>query len=155
MAETKIHFLANETAAAQESLAALINRYGQAQISEASVVVALGGEGFMLTTLYATQELEIPVYGMNRGSVGFLMNAYSEDALLERLNAVVPDPRYSVSREYLLNESNYYSHEFNLFLNEFARDISGDPSFHFHRGLKSIPAALVKLVRPSFGIYPR
>ena len=70
------------------------------------------------------------------------------DQLVERLNAVLPDRRYSVSRDYLLNESNYYSHEFNLFLNEFARDISGDPSFHFHRGLNSIPAALVKLVRP-------
>jgi two-component system sensor histidine kinase/response regulator len=74
--------------------------------------------------------------------------AASLELLVERLNAVVPDRRYSVSREYLLNESNYYSHEFNLFLNEFARDISGDPSFHFHRGLNSIPAALVKLVRP-------
>ena len=74
--------------------------------------------------------------------------AASLDLLVERLNAVLPDRRYSVSRDYLLNESNYYSHEFNLFLNEFARDISGDPSFHFHRGLNSIPAALVKLVRP-------
>ena len=70
------------------------------------------------------------------------------DLLVERLNAVLPDQRYSISREYLLNESNYYSHEFNLFLNEFARDISGDPSFHFHRGLNSIPSALVKLIRP-------
>jgi two-component system sensor histidine kinase/response regulator len=70
------------------------------------------------------------------------------DLLVERLNAVVPDQRNSVSRDYLLNESNYYSHEFNLFLNEFARDISGDPSFHFHRGLNSIPGAAVKLVRP-------
>jgi len=73
--------------------------------------------------------------------------AASLDLLVERLNAVLPDRRYSVSRDYLLNESNYYSHEFNLFLNEFARDISGDPSFHFHRGLNSIPTALVKLVR--------
>ena len=70
------------------------------------------------------------------------------DLLVERLNAVLPDRRYSFSRDYLLNESNYYSHEFNLFLNEFARDISGDPSFHFHRGLNSIPAAVVKLARP-------
>jgi hypothetical protein len=70
------------------------------------------------------------------------------DLLVERLNAAFPDPRYSVTRQYLLNESNYYSNEFNLFLNEFARDISGDPSFHFHRGLNSIPAALVKLARP-------
>jgi signal transduction histidine kinase/CheY-like chemotaxis protein len=70
------------------------------------------------------------------------------DLLVERLNAVLPDARYAVSREYLLNESNYYSHEFTLFLREFARDISGDPSFHFRCGLNSIPATLVKLVRP-------
>ncbi len=70
------------------------------------------------------------------------------DLLVERLNAVIPDQRYSVSREYLLNESNYYSHEFSLFLSEFAREISGDPSFNFHRGLKSIPATVLKLARP-------
>jgi PAS domain S-box-containing protein len=74
--------------------------------------------------------------------------ADSLDLLVERLNAVLPDRRFSVSRDYLLNKSNYYSHEFNLFLNEFARDISGDPSFHFHRGLNSIPADVVKLSRP-------
>ena len=70
------------------------------------------------------------------------------DLLVERLNRVLADRRDTVSGEYLLNESNYYSHEFSLFLNEFARDISGDPSFHFHRGLKSIPVAAVRLVRP-------
>ncbi len=70
------------------------------------------------------------------------------DRLVERVNAVIPDQRYRVSRDYLLNENNYYSHEFNLFLMEFARDISGDPGFHFHRGLKSIPATMVKLIRP-------
>jgi len=70
------------------------------------------------------------------------------DVLVERLNAVLPDPRYAVTRDYLLNESNCYSHEFNLFLNEFAREISGDPAFYFHRGLNSIPTAAVKLARP-------
>ena len=74
--------------------------------------------------------------------------AAAVDQLVERVNAVIPDQRYRISRDYLLNENNYYSHEFNLFVMEFARDISGDPSFHFHRGLKSIPAAMVKLVRP-------
>ncbi len=70
------------------------------------------------------------------------------DRLVERLNAVIPDPRYRVTRDYLLNESNYYSHEFNLYLNEFAREITGDPSFHFRCGLKSIPAALLRLAHP-------
>jgi NAD+ kinase len=51
------------------------------------VIVALGGDGFMLSTLHATQEIDAPVYGMNRGTVGFLMNAYREDDLIARLEA--------------------------------------------------------------------
>ncbi|MBM3134229.1 MAG: GAF domain-containing protein [Chloroflexi bacterium] len=70
------------------------------------------------------------------------------DELVERLNAVITDPAYHVSRDYLLNEDNYYSHEFNLYLNECARQISGDPAFHFHRGLRSIPRAFLHLGRP-------
>ncbi|MGR3584644.1 MAG: NAD kinase, partial [Pseudooceanicola nanhaiensis] len=48
-------------------------------------IVALGGDGFMLHTLHRTQDLPAPVYGMNRGTVGFLMNEYAEEGLLERL----------------------------------------------------------------------
>ncbi len=70
------------------------------------------------------------------------------DDLAARLNAVITDARYHVTRDYLLDESHYYSHEYNLYVNEFAREISGDPDFHFHRGLKSIPASIIKLVRP-------
>ncbi len=70
------------------------------------------------------------------------------ERLVGRLNAVMPDPRYRVSRDYLLDDGNYYSHEFNLYVNEFAREICGDPDFHFHRGLKSIPGALLALARP-------
>ncbi|GFZ93653.1 NAD kinase [Salipiger profundus] len=51
------------------------------------MIVALGGDGFMLHTLHRTEELAAPVYGMNRGTVGFLMNEYSEHALEERLAA--------------------------------------------------------------------
>ena len=70
------------------------------------------------------------------------------DELVQRLNAVITDPAYHVSRDYLLNEDNYYSHEFNLYLNEYARQISGDPAFHFHRGLRSVPRAFRQLGRP-------
>ena len=52
---------------------------------EAEVIVALGGDGFMLQTLHAVMDLNVPVYGMNRGSVGFLMNDYVEDGLPEKL----------------------------------------------------------------------
>ena len=54
---------------------------------EAEVIVALGGDGFMLETLHRNLASQIPIYGMNQGSVGFLMNEYSEDDLLERINA--------------------------------------------------------------------
>lgn len=85
--QRKICFLASDVEVAQASLARLRVRYGQVEAKDADVVVALGGDGFMLSTLYATQSFEVPVYGMNRGTVGFLMNEYVEDALAERLEA--------------------------------------------------------------------
>ena len=81
----KLHFAAYEGPRAQASFADLTGRYGQAPAAEADVIVALGGDGFMLQTLHATQDLDRPVYGMNRGTVGFLMNEYGEPDLVERL----------------------------------------------------------------------
>ncbi len=81
----KIAFTASDIPIAQKSLARLVERYGNAPLESAEAIVALGGDGFMLQTLHATQDLKAPVYGMNRGTVGFLMNAYSEDDLPERL----------------------------------------------------------------------
>lgn len=80
-----IHFTASHAAPAQEALAALIALHGQAALERADLVVALGGDGFMLQTLHATQGRGLPVYGMNRGTVGFLMNAYAETGLPDRL----------------------------------------------------------------------
>lgn len=80
-----ISFVASRAESAQAALAALSERYGNVPEAEADVIVALGGDGFMLHTLHRTQDLPAPVYGMNRGTVGFLMNEYSEEALLERL----------------------------------------------------------------------
>ena len=82
----KISFRASPVAVAQEAQAALIESYGQHEASEAEVIVALGGDGFMLQTLNEMRPLEKPVYGMNRGTVGFLMNTYSEDNLIGRLD---------------------------------------------------------------------
>ncbi len=82
----KIAFLASTAPVAQTARAALIGRYGDAPLDIADVIVALGGDGFMLATLHGTQELPAPVYGMNRGTIGFLMNEYSESDLPERLN---------------------------------------------------------------------
>jgi NAD+ kinase len=72
-----------------EALAArerLIDRYGSVDPNAADVIVALGGDGFMLETLHANLQRRTPVFGMNQGSVGFLMNDYEEDGLLERLS---------------------------------------------------------------------
>lgn len=83
----KIAFMASEAPVAQTARDTLIARYGDATPEEADVIVALGGDGFMLRTLHATQDLPAPVYGMNRGTIGFLMNEYSEADLMERLKA--------------------------------------------------------------------
>ena len=84
---TRLAFAASDRPEAQEAREALIARYGQASGDEAQVIVALGGDGFMLETLHENLKSGRPIYGMNRGSVGFLMNEYSEDGLLERINA--------------------------------------------------------------------
>ena len=65
----------------------LAKRYGNATAETADVVVALGGDGHMLQTLHRFLSTGMPIYGMNRGSVGFLMNDYAEGELLERLHA--------------------------------------------------------------------
>lgn len=81
----KIAFCASSVPSAQEAKTRLSARYGSVPEEAADVIVALGGDGFMLATLHRTQALPAPVYGMNRGTVGFLMNTYGEDALLDRL----------------------------------------------------------------------
>ena len=85
MTRSRIHFTASDTPVAQEGLVVLAARYGNLPLDQAEVVVALGGDGFMLQTLHATEKAGIPVYGMNRGTVGFLMNAYAADDLPDRL----------------------------------------------------------------------
>ena len=84
-ARQKIAFVASNVPIAQTARAALIARFGQSDPQDAEVSVALGGDGFMLDTLHTYQKLGLPVYGMNRGTVGFLMNEYSESDLLQRL----------------------------------------------------------------------
>jgi len=83
---SRITFVASDRPEAQDARTRLIDRYGDAG-DGAQVIVALGGDGFMLETLHGVMADGKPIYGMNRGSVGFLMNEYSEDSLLERINA--------------------------------------------------------------------
>ncbi|MCC5965454.1 MAG: NAD kinase [Natronohydrobacter sp.] len=81
----KLALLASAAPDAQEALAVLSRQYKAVPVEEADVIIALGGDGFMLQTLHATQHLDTPVYGMNRGTVGFLMNGWQADGLSERL----------------------------------------------------------------------
>ena len=86
----RIAFLASTAANAQQALATLVERHGQCRPEEAEILCALGGDGFMLQTLHRHGGLGKPVYGMKLGTVGFLMNHYHEDDLLERLAAAEP-----------------------------------------------------------------
>ncbi|KAE9627524.1 NAD kinase [Parasedimentitalea maritima] len=83
----RIAFLASQTSSAQSAFDVLTERYGNAEPNTADVIVALGGDGFMLHTLHATIDVPAPVYGMNRGTIGFLMNTYNESELIKRLQA--------------------------------------------------------------------
>ena len=87
MQRQRIRFTASKAPAAVAALAALTAAYGQADIRRAEVVVALGGDGFMLQTLHAAHGQRLPVYGMNCGTIGFLMNAYALEDLPARLAA--------------------------------------------------------------------
>lgn len=86
-APRRIAFFASTIDAAQKALEGLVARYGNVAPDRAEVIVALGGDGFMLQTLHTTQNLDVPVYGMNCGTVGFLMNEFRVEGLVERLSA--------------------------------------------------------------------
>ncbi|MGY3439230.1 MULTISPECIES: NAD kinase [unclassified Marinovum] len=87
----RIAFCASNAPIAQSAKASLTARFGDHNEQGADIIVALGGDGFMLQTLHRTEANPAPVYGMNRGTVGFLMNAYSDQGLIERLNAAVEE----------------------------------------------------------------
>jgi NAD+ kinase len=81
----RIAFVASDAPEALAARQKLVARYGDTPPDTADVIVALGGDGLMLQTLREHLRSGTPIYGMNRGSVGFLMNEYSEDDLVERL----------------------------------------------------------------------
>jgi len=83
----RIAFVASPIAEAEEALRRLAKRYGNVAPEQADVIVALGGDGFMLQTLHGFMTAGKPIYGMHRGTVGFLMNEYHEEHLRERLAA--------------------------------------------------------------------
>ena len=85
----KIAFLSSGVDEARKAQAQLAERYGAVAPEKADVIVALGGDGLMLQTLHAFMNTGKPIYGMNCGSVGFLMNEFREDGLSERLGAAI------------------------------------------------------------------
>ena len=87
MSFERIAFVASPIAEAEEALRRLAKRYGNVAPEQADVIVALGGDGFMLQTLHGFMTAGKPIYGMHRGTVGFLMNEYHEEHLRERLAA--------------------------------------------------------------------
>jgi len=87
MSFDKIAIVAADVPEAQDARQSLEERYGAVAPKDADVIVALGGDGFVLHSLHEVMDSRIPIYGMNRGSVGFLMNAYEENDLPARLAA--------------------------------------------------------------------
>src|SRR5258706_14367216 len=86
----QLHLVASDAPEAQSMLRQLRARYGDAGPDQASIIVALGGDGFMLQTLHTFLGRNVPIYGMNFGSVGFLMNEFGEEDLMPRLAAAAP-----------------------------------------------------------------
>jgi NAD+ kinase len=84
-----MHFVASARPDAKAALDRMVRRYGQTKAGAAEVIVALGGDGLMLETLRGRYADRMPVYGMHRGTVGFLMNDYEEENLPARLNSAV------------------------------------------------------------------
>ena len=86
----KIAFVASRSVDAQSARTTLMQRYPSVDPAEADVVVALGGDGYMLEAIHRNMAHRTPIYGMNRGTVGFLLNNYEEEGLYERLDAGEP-----------------------------------------------------------------
>jgi NAD+ kinase len=83
--KVRLGFVASPAAEAQDALKRLCKRYNCVAPEEADIVIALGGDGLMLQTLHRFMGTGLPIYGMHRGSVGFLMNEFHEARLLDRV----------------------------------------------------------------------
>ena len=111
----RIAFVASSAPEARKALSRLTKRYGNVAPDKADVVVALGGDGLMLQTLHRFMNSGKPIYGMHRGTIGFLMNEYQDQGLKERLDAAhttvihplvmrAHNGRGSMKQHYAINE---------------------------------------------------
>ena len=98
-AAQKLAFVADQRPEAHEARQRLAERYGDTPEADADVLVALGGDGFMLEVLHRNLPAAKPVYGMNLGTVGFLMNEFGEDGLLARIQTAEPTVIYPLAME--------------------------------------------------------
>ncbi|MFP6779840.1 MAG: NAD kinase [Alphaproteobacteria bacterium] len=85
----KIAFIASNSKEAQKALKELSKKYNNSNVDQADIIVALGGDGLLLNVIETYGIKKIPIYGMNRGTIGFLMNTYSKENLIERINNAV------------------------------------------------------------------
>ena len=106
---SRLAFVASDRPEAQAARARLAERYGSAAFEDAEVIVALGGDGFMLETLHAVLGRGAPVFGMNRGSVGFLMNDYNEDDLPARIAAADPTRIHPLQMDAVTQANEHHS----------------------------------------------
>ena len=90
----KLHFSAHSASDNQVYLAMLRDKYGQYSLKECDVIVALGGDGFMLEVIHKAYQLGKPVFGMKGGTLGFLMNGFDTENLTHRINTAVPQKLY-------------------------------------------------------------
>ena len=96
----KLAFVASTRPSAKEAMQELISTYGNVAPEDADAIIPLGGDGFMLETLrryFSLVTTGLPVYGMNKGHVGFLMNEYNPDNLVERLQNATVTPVHPLS----------------------------------------------------------
>ena len=110
-----IHFSASEHDEAKTRLKELTDRYGQTDLPDATHIVALGGDGHMLHVLQDTISFNLPVFGMNCGRLGFLMNLYNGDDLPDRINAAEIAPLHPLRM--IATDCDNYIHE-SLAINE-------------------------------------
>jgi NAD+ kinase len=105
----QIAILASDAPDALRAAEALRQSYGETPAAIADVIVALGGDGLMLQALHAYMNTGKPIYGMNRGSVGFLMNEYRPDGLMERIAAAKVETIHPLVTNVLLQDGQVLS----------------------------------------------
>ncbi|MBP01515.1 MAG: NAD kinase [Rhodospirillaceae bacterium] len=109
MTHKKITFVSTDTKKAQNACKKLTELYGNVSPKDADIIVALGGDGYMLEALHQYLPLNKPVFGMNRGTIGFLMNEYQEPNLLIRLEQAETVEVHPLFMEAIDNKGQKYS----------------------------------------------